>query len=311
MKRQKSIARPRRAFWRRLKEKWIENFFLANGLLAIVILMGIFSILFWEGFPALKSIGLGEFFLKTQWDPLSPEKASYGLLAMILSTLMATVGAMAIAVPLGIACAAYIADVAHPKTREIVKPVIEILAAIPSVAYGFFAILVLAPWMQGEFGFTTGTNALNASLILAVMALPTIVTVAEDSISALGPELREASYSLGATRLETIVRVVIPAAHSGIIAAVVLGMMRAIGETMVVWMASGNATQIPHPWWDLAQSVRTMTASIAGEMGEAPSGSMHCSALFAVGVLLLMMTFLLNVVSEYFLAQAKKASGRK
>jgi phosphate transport system permease protein len=165
--------------------------------------------------------------------------------------------------------------------------------------------------MQKELGFTTGTNALNASLILAVMALPTIVSVAEDSISALGRELREASYSLGATRLETIVRTVLPAAHSGIIAAVVLGLMRAIGETMVVWMASGNATQIPHPWWDLSQSVRTMTASIAGEMGEAPSGSIHRSALFTVGVLLLVMTVLLNVVSEYLLAQAKKATGKK
>jgi phosphate transport system permease protein len=184
------------------------------------------------------------------------------------------------------------------------------LAAIPSVAFGFFAVLVLAPWMQSRFGFSTGTNALNASLILAVMALPTIISVAEDAISALGRELREASYGLGATRLETIVKVVLPAAHSGIIAAVVLGMMRAIGETMVVWMASGNATQIPSPWWDLSQSIRTMTATIAGEMGEAPEGSDHRSALFAVGVLLLLMTFVLNIVSEYFLTRAKKSLGK-
>ena len=163
---------------------------------------------------------------------------------------------------------------------------------------------------RGGAGFSTGTNALNASLILAVMALPTIVSVAEDAISALGRELREASYGLGATRLETIVKVVLPAAHSGIIAAVVLGMMRAIGETMVVWMASGNATQIPSPWWDLSLSIRTMTATIAGEMGEAPEGSSHRSALFAVGVLLLVMTLVLNVVSEYFLTRAKKNLGK-
>ena len=193
---------------------------------------------------------------------------------------------------------------------DVAKPVVEILAAIPSVAYGFFAVLVLAPWMQKRFGFSTGTNALNASVILAIMALPTIISVAEDAISALGRELREASYSLGATRLETMVKVVIPAAHSGIIAAVVLGMMRAIGETMVVWMASGNATQIPHPWWDLSQSIRTMTATIAGEMGEAPEGMPHRSALFAVGVVLLLMTFMLNIVSEYFLSRAKKAAGK-
>jgi phosphate transport system permease protein len=171
-------------------------------------------------------------------------------------------------------------------------------------------VLVLAPWLQKHFGFTTGTNALNASLILAVMALPTIVSVAEDSISAIGRELREASYSCGATRLETIFKVVLPAAHSGIIAAVVLGMMRAIGETMVVWMAAGNATQIPHPWWDVSQSVRTMTATIASEMGEAPEGSLHRSGLFAIGVLLLILTFGMNVISEYFLSRAKRARGK-
>jgi phosphate transport system permease protein len=164
--------------------------------------------------------------------------------------------------------------------------------------------------MQKTFGFSTGTNALNAALILAIMALPTIISVAEDSISALGRELREASYSCGATRCETIFKVVIPAAHSGIIAAVVLGMMRALGETMVVWMASGNATQIPHPWWNVAQSIRTMTATIAGEMGEAPEASMHRGALFAIGVLLLVLTFGLNIVSEYFLARAKRATGK-
>jgi phosphate transport system permease protein len=206
--------------------------------------------------------------------------------------------------------AVFLSDIVSWRIRNVVKPVVEILAAIPSVAYGFFAVLVLAPWLQRTFGFTTGTNALNASLILAIMALPTIISVAEDSISALGRELREASYSLGATRMETIVKVVIPAAHSGIIAAVVLGMMRAIGETMVVWMASGNATQIPQPWWDVTQSIRTMTATIAGEMGETPEGSLHRSGLFAIGVLLLLMTFGLNIVSEYFLSRAKKAAGK-
>ena len=183
--------------------------------------------------------------------------------------------------------------------RQAVKPVIEILAAIPSVAYGFFAVLVLAPWLQKHFGFPTGTNALNASLLLSIMALPTIISVAEDSISATG-----------ATRFETMFKVVIPAGHSGIIAAIVLGMMRAIGETMVVWMASGNATQIPHPWWDLSQSVRTMTATIAGDMGETEKGSPHYRALFAIGLLLLVMTFLLNIVSEYFLTRAKKSMGK-
>jgi phosphate transport system permease protein len=177
------------------------------------------------------------------------------------------------------------------------------------VAYGFFAVLVLAPWMQEHLHVPTGTNALNAAIILAVMAIPTIVSVSEDSLTAVGRELREASYACGATRAETTLLVVIPAAHSGIIAAVILGMMRAIGETMVVWMASGNAAQIPSPWWDLTQSVRTMTATIAGEMGETVQGSDHYRALFAIGLLLLAFTFAMNLVTEHFLRRVRVAGG--
>jgi phosphate ABC transporter permease protein PstC len=249
-------------------------------------------------------------FLASQnWRPTADEPV-FGALAIIVGSLYVSCAALVFAVPLGVLAAVFLSDIVSWKVRNVIKPLVEILAAIPSVAYGFFAVLVLAPLLQQQFGFSTGTNALNAALILAIMALPAIISVAEDSISALGRELREASYSCGATRMETIIRVVIPAAHSGIIAAIVLGMMRAIGETMVVWMASGNAPQIPHPWWDLSQSVRTLTATIAGEMGEAPEMSLHRGALFAMGVLLLLMTLGMNVVSEYFLTRAKKAGGR-
>lgn len=268
----------------------------------------IFVFVIGEAIPFLAEHNLIELICGKQWYP-EAEPPSFGALAIIAGSLYVTLAALVFAVPIGVLAATFLSDVVSFKIRSIVKPIIEILAAIPSVAYGFFAVLVLAPWMQKKFGFTTGTNALNASLILAVMALPTIISVAEDSISAVGRELREASYGLGATRFETIFRVIMPAAHSGIIAAVVLGMMRAIGETMVVWMASGNANQIPSPWWDLSQSVRTMTASIAGEMGEAPKGSDHYHALFTIGVLLLFMTFVLNLVSEYFLIRAKKKLG--
>ena len=175
------------------------------------------------------------------------DELTFGALTLIVGSLYVSDCAL-VRGACRILAAVFLSDIVSWKIRDIVKPVVEILAAIPSVAYGFFAVLVLAPWMQSQFGFSTGTNALNASVILAVMALPTIISVAEDAISALGRELREASYSLGATRLETMVKVVIPAAHSGIIAAVVLGMMRAIGETGGL-TASGNATQIPHPWW--------------------------------------------------------------
>ncbi len=277
----------------------------ATSVLAVLLIL-IFVVT--RSIPFLSEFGIREFVTSQIWRPTADDP-KYGALALIVGSLYVSLAALAFAVPLGILAAVFLSDIVSWKIRNVVKPIVEILAAIPSVAYGFFAVLVLAPYMQKTFGFSTGTNALNAAMILAVMALPTIISVAEDAISALGRELREASYSLGATRLETIIKVIIPAAHSGIIAAVVLGMMRAMGETMVVWMASGNATQIPHPWWDLSQSIRTMTATIAGEMGEAPEGT-HRSALFAVGVLLLMMTFVLNILSEYFLTRAKKAAGK-
>lgn len=276
---------------------------------SVLSVLLIFFFVIREALPFLTKISLVEFFTNTGWYP-EAEKPKFGALALIAGSAYVTIAALVFSVPVGILAAVFLSDIIPFKIRGIVKLVVELLAAIPSVAYGFFAVLVLAPYMQKKLGFPTGTNALNASLILAVMALPTIISVAEDSISALGRELREASYSLGATRMETIFRVVIPAAHSGIIAAVVLGMMRAIGETMVVWMASGNASQIPHPWWDISQSVRTMTATIAGDMGETVKGSDHYSALFAVGVVLLVLIFSLNIVSEYFLSRAKKALGK-
>lgn len=277
-----------------------------SSVLAVLLIL-VFVVV--RAIPFLSGYDISQFLSSKAWHPTS-DTPVFGALTLIVGSLYVSLAALAFAVPLGILAAVFLSDIVSWKVRNVVKPIVEILAAIPSVAYGFFAVLVLAPWMQKRFGFSTGTNALNASLILAVMALPTIISVGEDAISALGRELREASYGLGATRLETIVKVVLPAAHSGIIAAVVLGMMRAIGETMVVWMASGNATQIPSPWWDLSLSIRTMTATIAGEMGEAPEGSSHRSALFAVGVLLLVMTFVLNIVSEYFLTRAKKRLGK-
>jgi phosphate transport system permease protein len=277
-----------------------------SSVLAIFL---IFFFVIRQSIPFIKSHDLIGFVTRNNWHPES-EPSKFGALAIIVGSLYVTFVSLVFAVPVGILAAVFLSDIVSFKIREFVKPIIEILAAIPSVAYGFFAVLIFAPWLQNTFGFTTGTNALNASLILSVMALPTIISVAEDSISAVGRELREASYALGATRFETVYKVIIPSAHSGIIAAVILGMMRAIGETMVVWMASGNATQIPTPWWDLSKSVRTMTATIAGEMGETVKGSDHYFSLFTIGVLLLIFTFTLNIISEYFLVSAKKKLGK-
>jgi phosphate ABC transporter permease protein PstC len=244
----------------------------------------------------------------TGWYP-EAEPPEFGALAILVGSAYVTVGSLFLAVPLGLLASVCLSDIFPFHVRQVVKPVVELLAAIPSVAYGFFAVLVLAPWMQRHLGIPTGANTLNASVMLAVMAIPTIVSVSEDSLTALGRELREASYALGATRAETILRVVMPAARNGIFAAMILGMMRAVGETMVVWMASGNASQIPSPWWDLGRSVRTLTATIAGEMGETVKQSPHYHALFSMGLLLLVFTFLLNLASEFLLRRARGAEG--
>ncbi|MBN1437652.1 MAG: phosphate ABC transporter permease subunit PstC [Sedimentisphaerales bacterium] len=283
---------------------------LLFGITCVSVLAVLFIFIFVirESLGFLLGHGLGGFLTSTAWHPES-EPGEFGAVGMITGSVYVTVCSLLVAVPIGLLAAVFLSDIAPFKVRQYVKPIIEILAAIPSVAYGFFALLVLSPLMQNELGFTTGTNILNASVILAVMALPTIISVAEDSLSAIGREIREASYGLGATRAETIIKVVIPAAHSGIIAAVILGMMRAVGETMVVWMAAGNANQIPSPWWNLSAAVRTMTATIAGDMGETVQGSMHYRALFAIGLLLLAFTFTLNMISEHLLARARRVKG--
>ncbi len=277
-----------------------------TSVLAVLL---IFIFVIKEALPFLSQYSITDFIFKNAWYPQA-EPGVFNGLALIVGSLYVTAIALIFAVPIGVIAAVFLSDIVNIRIRNIVKPIIELLAAIPSVAYGFFAVLVLAPWLQSKMGLTTGTNAFNAGLILGVMALPTIISVSEDSISAIGREMREASYGLGATRVETIFKVVVPAAYSGIMAAVVLGMMRAIGETMVVWMASGNAAQIPGPWWDITQSVRTITATVAGEMGEAVHGSIHYHSLFGMGVLLLIFTFFLNILSEFFLSREKKKLGK-
>ncbi len=277
----------------------------AFSVLAVLL---IFFFVVKEAWPFIARGGLREFVTSKSWYPQSHEP-EYGAVSIITGSMYVTTIAMLIAVPIGLFCALFLSDISPFGLRQVVKPLIEMLAAIPSVAYGFFAVLVLSPYLQKHFGFHTGTNALNAGIILAVMALPTIISMSEDSISSVSRHLREASYALGATRTETLLRVVMPSAHSGIIAAVILGMMRAVGETMVVWMASGNANQIPSPWWNVASSVRTMTATIAGDMGETAKGSDHYQALFAMGVVLLAFTFVLNIVSEFFVSKVRKTQG--
>ena len=350
--------------------------FLITSVAALAVLFIIFYIAR-DAIPFFRIRGPVEFFTSTDWYP-SGNPPAFGVLAIIVGSLLVTLGAVVVTVPLGVSAAVCLSDILPFSLRQAVKPVIEILAAIPSVAYGFFAFVVLAPLLQEDGGrilaiswyalalpflliavavvselltlrigpeprrkaaraivalalaggalvllvlvgntlyglkITTGRNALNVSLILGIMALPTVVSVSEDALQAVGRELREGSYALGATRAETLVKTVMPAASSGILAAVLLGIMRALGETMVVWMASGNAAQIPSPWFDYLAPVRTLTATIAGDMGEADhvTGSARYHVLFAMGFLLLIFCFVCNLASEWVLSrQRKKLSG--
>ena len=288
----------RKKKWTDLKEAAIKAFFFTCGILAVLVLAGIFLTLLVTAVPAFREIKVSEFLGSTHWDPTSPEKAEYGLLSMIVSTLMVTGGALALAVPIGIGVAAYLSDVAHWRVREILKPVIEILAGIPSVVVGFLGLVLFGPAIARIFHIGNGLNALNGSILLAVMSLPTIISLSEDSLNAVPPAFGEASLALGASRWQTLVRVKIPAAMSGIIAACMLGMGRAIGETMTVLMATGNARAFPH---GLLGSVRTMTAGIAIELGEVPYYTTHYYALFAIGLVLFAMTFLVNLAADLVL----------
>jgi phosphate transport system permease protein len=281
-----------------LREAAIRAFFFSCGVLAVLVLVGIFLTLVTTSFPAFREIKLSEFILKTNWDPTSPERAEYGILSMVVSTLMVTGGALLLAVPIGIAVAAYLSDVAHWRVREVLKPVVEILAGIPSVVVGFLGIVLIGPVLAKIFHTGHGLNAVNGSVLLAVMALPTIISISEDSLNAVPKAYNEASLALGASRWQTLLRVKLPAGLSGIIAAVMLGMGRAIGETMTVLMATGNARAFPHGF---LSSVRTMTSGIAIELGEVPYYTTHYYALFAIGLVLFVITFSVNLVADVVL----------
>ena len=281
---------------RKIKEKAIHFFFFFTGILAVIILLGIFLMLFLNGLQTFKDVRPFEFFFTTKWNPSAYGESSYGILSMIVSTFMVTLGAMIIAVPLGIGASAYIAEIASQRTRDILKPIIGILAGIPSVVIGFIGIVLVGPFIAKVFGLSSGLNALNGSILLAVMSLPTIISVSEDAIREVPKEYKEASYALGANRWATLIKVTIPAAYSGIVVSIMLGIGRAIGETMTVLMATGNAPAMPHGFFD---SVRTMTATIAIEMGEVPYGTTHYYSLFAIGATLFLISLGVNLIAEF------------
>ena len=368
------ISKGARRF-RRLGALFGSALLVALASSSVIALLFIFYFIVRDALPFFRLEGIREFFTSTHWYP-SRDPAEFGALAIFVGSALVTIGASVVAVPLGILAALCLSDILPFAVRQVAKPVIEMLAAIPSVVYGFFALVVLAPLIQTRGGtllaagawmvlaplllvtaavasdivssrfpqrlktpariatsvilgglgvgallaltgvlnrlvVSTGTNALNVSVVLGIMALPTIVSVSEDALNSVGRELREGSYALGATRAETLLKVVVPAARSGILAAVILGVMRAIGETMVVWMASGNAARIPSPWFNFLQPVRTLTATIAGDMGEADqvTGSARYHVLFAMALCLLAFAFVMNLVSEYVVRRSRKMRG--
>lgn len=247
----------------------------------------------------------GQFFLGTQWYPTSQPSPLYGVLPLLLGTLWVSLGAILIALPFGLAVAIYLAELADERLRKILKPVIELLAGIPSVVYGFFGLVVIVPMIQHTFSLPVGETGLAGSIILAIMALPTIITVAEDAIRSTPRIMKESSLALGATHWQTIRKVVIPYSISGITAAAVLGIGRAIGETMAVLMVTGNAAVMPTT---LLEPIRTIPATIAAELGEAPAGGTHYEALFMLGCILFLLTLIISIAVEFITSKHRKQS---
>jgi phosphate transport system permease protein len=287
---------------RAAKEFVIEKLIFLSGIASIVFVALIFVFLLKEGVALFKTIGPGEFLSGRFWYPIS-DPPKLGILPLILGSLLVTAGAIAIAVPLGIASAFYIAEIAPRRLRNTLKSLVEILAAIPSVVLGFIGMITLVPFVKKVFGLPTGLTALSGAIMLAFMALPTIISISEDAINAVPREYKEGAIALGATHWQTLYRVVIHGALPGIIAAAMLGIGRVFGETMAVMMVTGNAAVIPK---GLMQPVRTLTATIAAEMGEAVRGSEHYYALFAIGIVLFLISFAINFTADLFLNRGRK-----
>lgn len=278
----------------RRKEKVIKWLFTVTAFASLAFLVGIVLVLFKEALPIFKAVSPGAFLLGESWYPTA-EPPEFGILPLIAASLWVTAGALAICVPLGVGSALYLHELAGDRQRAVLKPVIEILASVPSIIYGFFGMVVMAPFLQTAFDLPIGLTAFTTSVILGVMATPTVASIAEDALSYVPRSFREASYAVGADRWQTLTKVIIPAAGSGISTAVILGMSRAIGETMTVLMVAGGSAIIPESVFD---PVRPMTAAIAAEMGEAPVGSEHYHALFAIALILFLITFAFNVAAE-------------
>ena len=287
---------------RQTRERAIRIFFFCVALASITTLGLIVLFLFSEGLPIFNKVSVHDFLFGRYWYP-TDEPPDFGIFPLIVASLAVTSVSALVSIPLGVLTALYLAEVASRQLRQWIKPIVELLAALPSVVIGFFGMVIVAPFLQDVLGIPTGLNLFNASLMLAFMSIPTICSISEDAIFSVPAELKEASLALGATHWETIARVILPASLSGICTAIILGMSRAIGETMVVLMVAGGAAMIPTSIFD---PVRPMPASIAAEMAEAPFRGDHYYALFATAIVLFAFTLIFNVVADHIAHQYKQ-----
>ena len=286
----------------KFKNFLITRFVFLNGIISILVLLLILIFLVYNSLKFFTEYPIFDFLTGTRWSPTSTQK--FGLVPLLVGSGLVTIVAILIAIPLGIGSAIYIGELAPRVVRETLKPIIEILASIPSVVIGFIGLQLVAPFIKNIFNLPIGLTALSGSIMLAFMSLPTIISISEDAINAVPIRYRHASLALGATKWETTYKVVIPAASSGIMASIMLGLGRIIGETMTVLMITGNSPRIV---FSVLQPVRTITATIAAEMGETAKGSLHFSALFAIGLVLFVITFLINLVADRFISKIRES----
>jgi len=293
----------------RLNRDWfidraVQAIVFIGGISAIVFIIGIFVFISKEGFGFLvDGFNFKEFFFSPNWRPTSETKETYGILALIAGTASVTGLAMLVAIPFSLGAAIFIAEFARGKTREFLKITVELLAAIPSVVWGFIGLAIMNPIIIKTFDVPVGLNVLNAGVILGLMAAPIMTSIAEDALKAVPDPYREAAEAMGATRWQVIWKVVLPAAKNGLLGAVLLGVGRGFGETMAVLMATGHSINIPHSIFD---SVRALTATIAAELGETAAGSTHYQALFTIGIFLFLVTFVINLAADLIVRGVRK-----
>jgi phosphate transport system permease protein len=288
------------------REFIITRLIKISGYSAILFVGMIFFFLLWEGIPTLKEVSLSTLF-STRWYPIEDY---FGTLPLIGGSLIVTIGAIIIAVPFGVGTAIYISELASSRMRDILKPLVEVLGGLPSVVLGFLGILILSPYLRILLDLPTGLTALTGAILLGGIAIPTIVSVSEDALNAVPKAYRDAALAIGATEWQTIWRVTLPAARSGVLTAVMLGVGRAIGETMTVMMVTGNAPVLPKGLGALFAPTRTMTATIAAEMGEVANGSVHYHVLFFIGIILFVISLIVNVTASAVVFRQRKRQER-